>query len=215
MQRARFMVRLSFDPHDALGDFREALENGRVVPRDDESESRRKASNPLLCLQVGGGVQRLRDRRTLLDVLVEVDIVGGEDRSAGRGLRGDVLRCPSVSSTGVAANTWERLLRVPIDEPDASCQIGTDERQHVFFHHPAMCALRVPRLAGVVAVLIALDPDGCPRKQVDAADVVPVRMGDDDVGDVAGVDARSLDGSGRRTESLYLPLPNEGVTMKT
>src|SRR5215472_3546709 len=53
----------------------------------------------------------------------------------------------------------------------------------------AMIATGLPGLASVVAKLFFLNPDRCFGKKVDAAEMVPVRVADNDVSDLVRLDA--------------------------
>src|SRR5271169_37975 len=52
-----------------------------------------------------------------------------------------------------------------------------------------MIAHSLPGLSGVITELLFLNPDDGPRKEIDAAQVVPMRVTHDDVGDFIGLDA--------------------------
>jgi len=55
-------------------------------------------------------------------------------------------------------------------------------------------AAGLPRGAGIVAKFILLDPDIRFGKKINAAEIIPVNMANDDVGDFVGLDAREFYG---------------------
>ena len=57
-----------------------------------------------------------------------------------------------------------------------------------------MLPSRLPSFAGVVAELFLLNPDGRASKQVDAAQVIPMGMTDDHVGDFFGLNSGEAHG---------------------
>lgn len=59
---------------------------------------------------------------------------------------------------------------------------------------PPVLPSRLPGFAGVVAELVLLNPDGRASKQVDAAQVIPMGMTDDHVGDFFGLNPREAHG---------------------
>jgi hypothetical protein len=67
----------------------------------------------------------------------------------------------------------------------------------------------VPRVAGVVLVLGALDPHGRLRKEIGAVDVIPVCVRNDHVGHRVGLDAGRLDRGRGSTKVPRLPLIEE------
>src|SRR5215472_777173 len=72
--------------------------------------------------------------------------------------------------------------------------IELDQLLHVFGVDSPVVAGGLPGVAGVIPVFLFLDPDHGLRKKIDAADVVPMGVADDDVGDLFGLDARKLYG---------------------
>jgi hypothetical protein len=72
----------------------------------------------------------------------------------------------------------------------------------------------VPRLAGVITVLLSLDPDRRVGKKIRTIDMVPVRVRNDDVGDGFRIDACCGDGDSRGAVVTRLPLVDELLTVE-
>ena len=70
----------------------------------------------VLGAEVGVGVEGLGDGFVLVEVAVEVHVVGGEDDCAGGGGNSDELRGVGVLAAGVGADAGEDLLVVAVDE---------------------------------------------------------------------------------------------------
>jgi radical SAM superfamily enzyme YgiQ (UPF0313 family) len=104
------------DSRDAAARGGEPDEHLGVVARHDEAGVRREPAHALLRPQVGRAVPRLPDGHAPLQVLVEVDVVGGEhDGAAGRP-HADVLRGVGVAAPGVHADAGQRRPIVPVQQ---------------------------------------------------------------------------------------------------
>src|SRR5471032_168926 len=66
------------DADDAIGDAGEAGEDRRIVAGNEQPRFARHRSHPILRAQILDRVQRLRDRRVGVQVLVEIHVVGGD-----------------------------------------------------------------------------------------------------------------------------------------
>jgi|SRR5690348_10873999 len=97
-------------------------------------------------------------------------------------------------ASGVGANAGENFDVVAVNETHAPLGVELDEFLNVGGVDAAVMSAGLPGLAGVVAILVFLNPDSCFGKKIDAAEMVPVRVADDDVGDFVRLDARELDG---------------------
>src|SRR5438094_10580083 len=93
-----------------------AREHSRIVPGYDQPRIGRECLDAILRLEVALGIERLRNRDVLLQILVQIDVVGREDRRARGQFYRDVLRRPRVLAARIAADAGNDLLVVAIDE---------------------------------------------------------------------------------------------------
>src|SRR5215472_10459292 len=89
----------------------------------------------------------------------------------------------------VGSNAWKNLDIVTIDQTHPALRVELHEFLNVGGVNATMIAARLPSLTGVVTKLLFLDPDRRFGKKVDASEMVPVRVADDDVGDLVRLDA--------------------------
>ena len=106
------------------------------------------------------------------------------------GVHADILRGVGVAAAGVAGDAGNDFLGVAIDQAHVALGIQLHQREHVVGIDSAVRILRLPGLSGVVLQLIFLNPDAGVGEQIHAVGVVPVHVGDDDVGDVLGLRGR-------------------------
>src|SRR3954467_3190720 len=122
-QRRRAMRGL-LDPHDAVGDPLEAFEHRRIVPRNDQVRTRGERLGAVLRLEVARlsllAIHRLCDRRVLLEILVEVDVVRGEHGGAASDRHRAELRFVRVLAADVTADAGNDFLVVSLDEAQPS-----------------------------------------------------------------------------------------------
>src|SRR5579859_7927108 len=97
-------------------------------------------------------------------------------------------------TAGVSANAGENFDVVAIDEPETAFGVALDELLNVVGVNAAVIAAGLPGCSRVIVELLFLNPDIGFGKKIDAAEMIPVRMADDDVGDFIGLEARELDG---------------------
>src|ERR1700730_8212961 len=71
--------------------------------------------------------------------------------------------------------------------------VQSHELLHVFRVNAAMIAARLPGFAGVVTERLLLNPNCRSREKINAAQVIPMRMADDDVRDFFRLNAGELD----------------------
>ena len=184
----------SADFDDAGGDGGEAFEFEWVVAGDDEAGVGGEGAHAVLRAEVGVGVEGLGDGFVLVEVAVEIHVVGCEHDGAGGGGHGDELRGEGVLAAGVGADAGEDELVVAVDEGDAAGDVELDEGEDVVGVDAAVGARGLPGGAGVVGVLVLLQPDAGVGEEVHAVGVVPVHVGEDDVGDVGGLEAEFGEG---------------------
>ena len=122
------------------------------------------------------------------EIAIEIAIVGSQDERR-RAFDADVLRRVSVVSTGVGADAWKDLNVVAVHELQAALRIDPNEFADVFGVNAAVIAAGLPGVTRVVAKFILLNPDIRFGKKIDAAEMIPVSMANDDVGDFVGLDA--------------------------
>src|SRR6516165_6710852 len=88
-------VRRLLDPHDSVARRGELLEHQRLMAWHDQMRIGREQPDAILRLQIAGdtgvAVDGLRYRDVLLEILVQVDVVRGEDRGAAVNPHADVL----------------------------------------------------------------------------------------------------------------------------
>src|SRR5215469_15130033 len=96
--------------------------------------------------------------------------------------------------SGVGANTRKNFHIVAVDEAHAALSVQLHEFLNVLRIDPTVVSAFLPRRAGVVAVFLFLNPDRRFGKKIDAAEMVPVRVADDDVTDFVWLDAREFHG---------------------
>ena len=121
-------------------------------------------------------------------IAIEINIVGGKHK--GRiAINPQVLGGVCVMASGVGLNVRTNLDVVTVDEAHPAFSVELHEFLNVGGVNAAMIAAGLPGLAGVVAKLLFLNPDRCFGKKVDAAEMVPVRVADDDVGDLVRLEA--------------------------
>src|SRR5579859_1405865 len=127
------------------------------------------------------------------EIAIEITIVGGEyeGRSA---FHAQVLRGIGVARARVGTDAGEKFDIVAVHETDAACGVQLDELLNVVWIDSTMIAAGLPSVAGVIAKLVLLDPDICFRKKIDAAEMIPMGVADDDVSDFFGLETGELDG---------------------
>src|SRR5205823_4784352 len=118
---------------------------------------------------------------------------GGEHHHAAFGVHAYILRLPGVLAAGVAADAGQDLLIVAFNKSQAAFGVGTHHGEHVVGIDSAVGVGALPGLAGVVAVFVALQPDLGFGKQIGAPGVVPMHVGDDDIGDVLRLESQRGD----------------------
>src|SRR5580700_4720312 len=192
---AIFEVDRSFDFGDAVGGgiF---LELGGVVAGDDAvGIAAGELNHALLILDVGGvvGVGESGAGFVLGEVAVKIAIVGGQDewRIA---VDANILRGVGVVAACIGANAGENLDVVAVHEVQAAFRVDAHELFDIFGIYAAMIAAGLPGITCVVAKFFLLNPDICFRKKIDAAQMIPMGVADDDVRDFFGLESRELDG---------------------
>jgi hypothetical protein len=189
----------------SLDDRWKALEYRGVVAGHDQLGAAGEPADSILRLQVARRVERLRNRHALLEILVQVHVVRREHRGAIRKAHRHVLRRLGVPSTRIATNTGDDLLIVPLDELHTPVGIRAHERKNIVGIDAAVRVACVPGFPGVVLVLSPLDPDCRFGKQLYSAGMIPVRVADDDVGNLLGSDTRREHGVGWLAEVAHSP----------
>src|SRR5262249_52980767 len=137
------------------------------------------------------GVEGLGDGRVLLQVLVEIHVVAGQNDHSRFGIDADVLRLKGMLAAGVAGDAGKDLLGVAIDQAEAAGEVQLDGGKHVVGVDAAVGARLLPGFTRVVVVLVLLQPDAGTGKQVHAVGMVPVHVGDDHVSNVLRLHGRS------------------------
>src|ERR1700728_191195 len=120
-----------------------------------------------------------------------------------------------MARAGVSANSRKDFDVVAIDQMKAALGVELDQLLHVFGVDAAVIAAGLPRVDGVVAILIPLNPDGGFRKQIDAAHVVPVCVADDNVANRIGRNARGFDSLVGAEVILHRKFFKKRVAMKS
>ena len=124
-------------------------------------------------------------------------------------------------SAGVAADAGQHRLIVSFDEMQAPIEVRLHQRDHViridsavpgvgraatFGRAQIRARVRLPRLAGVVLVLVLLDPYLRLGEKIDPAGMVPMRVREDDVRHILRLDSELAQCVRRFHELLRLPL---------
>lgn len=117
------------------------------------------------------------------EIAIEIAIVGGKDE--GRiAFDAQILRGISVTTASIGANAGEDLDVVAMHETEPTLSVELDELLNIFGVDAAVIAAWLPSLAGVIAKLLALNPNCGLWKKIDATHVIPVRVADDDIRNV-------------------------------
>ncbi len=95
-----------------------------------------------------------------------------------------------MARAGEHPNPGKNLAVVPIDQPEFSLRIASQQVQDIFGIDAAVLPSPLPRRSSVVSVFLFLDPESGIWKQVDTSHMVPMGMGNDDIGDLAGFNPR-------------------------
>ncbi len=181
---------LLLHPRHAVSRLWKADEHFGVVTRNDQPRARRDLLHPVLRGQVRFRVERLRDRDVLIEILVEINVVRGDDDAARLGIHADVLRRKCVPAPGIDGHSREDFLGVAVDQMNAPLGVEFHERRDVRQLGLRVLAVRRFDRAGVVGVFLLLDPDRRLRKQVNAVGMVPMHVCDNDVGNLLGLDPK-------------------------
>lgn len=142
------------------------------------------------------GFVRLRKRGAgaVLDkIAIQVAIVRGENKWR-IAIHAQILRSVSVMAASISANSGKDFYVVAVNEAHAVLGVEFHKFLNVCRINAAVIAAGLSRVARVVAVLLLLDPHRRLGEKVDAAQMVPVGMADDDVSDFVGLDARKVYG---------------------
>jgi hypothetical protein len=82
----------------------------------------------------------------------------------------------------------ENFQAIPIDQPEPSIQVDLNDLEDIPFIESSVICSPLPGAADKVVIVTLLHPDSCLLEEIESADMIVVRMCDDDVGNVTGVE---------------------------
>ena len=170
---------------------RVAVEDRGIMPGDDVVAGRRQLLEGCVALEDVADVVDEREDAALLDMGVEVGRVGGQHDVAPPRAHPHALQAPRVTADAVDADARRHLLRSVVEDHAAGEDLA-HHRHHVFDLEGPADHLVTHAAPGGVRHLAVLQVVSRARKEVVVAGVVVVQVGDDDVLDLARIDADRL-----------------------
>src|SRR2546428_778426 len=174
---------------------RETLKLQRIMPWNDALHRSCQFDHPFLVLDVGGLVCLGKGGACFMfrEVPVEIAIVRGQ-HERWTTFNAQILRRIRVTRPRVGANPGENFHVVAVHQTQPSLRVQLHQLADVFRIDAIVLPTGLPCFSRVVSEFVLLNPYGRPRKQIDPAHVIPMRVADHDVRDFVGLHPRELHG---------------------